>query len=302
MHEWRPALDGIAGPLSKRARKEAEVRTSITLVAIAIALVAVPGAFAERLFVDPAGDSGAAPDITGVRVSHDPGGAMTLAVATSQPTLAPDASIWGFFDTDRNAATGLPARPGLGADVFFIGDAEGGVLFRVNGNLISIDFDSSFSATYAAGIFTARLDRSELGTTDRFTFLVQADQDDANGDTVASDFAPDGAPFFEYSLTPLTVTLGPAAGTPKLPAAGKRFVVAVKVTLSDAQPFASGSVTCAVRAGKVALRPVGSVASGTARCAMKVPRGTAGRMLRGSLTVGVEGSAPVSRSFALRIR
>jgi hypothetical protein len=277
------------------------MRTRIALTCLALALLVVPGAVASRSYTDPAGDSGAAPDITGVAVSHDAANVLSIAVTTNQPTLAADASFWGFIDTDRDATTGFPVR-GLGAEHFFLADADSGVLFHVNGNFISIDFNSSFTASYSNGTFTARLDRSELGSTERFAFLVEADQDDANGDTVGSDNAPDAPPFFEYSFVPLALTLSPGAGTPKLPIAGKRFVVGAKVTRSDAQPFTTGNVVCSARVGRVVLRTTASVVAGSARCAMKIPKGVTGKTLRGSVTVSAEDSSPVGRSFGFRIR
>lgn len=274
-------------------------RSALTVVALALLLV--PGADATRSYSDPAGDSGAAPDITGVAVVHDAAGVVSIAVTTNQPTLAPGASFWGFLDTDQDATTGFPVH-GIGAERFFLADADGGAFFRVNGNLISIEFDSTFTASHADGVFTARLHRDELGTTERFAFLVESEQDDASGYTIGSDFAPDSPPAFEYSFAGLALTLAAPTATPKLPVAGKRFVVSVRVTRNDGQPFAAGSVTCAARAGSTKLRPRPSVTSGSARCAMNVPRGMSGRMLRGGLTVAVADSSSVSRPFVFRIR
>ena len=276
------------------------MRTFFAVTVLALALLVVPGAFADRSYTDAAGDSGAAPDITAVAVTHD-AASVSFSVTTNQAVLAPDASFWGFIDTDRDAGTGLTTR-GLGADRFFIADADGGVIFTVEGNFISIDFDSSFSSSYSNGIFTARMDRSELGTTERLSFLVEADMDDANGDTIASDYAPDAPPFYEYSFAPVVLTVARPTGAPKLPTAGKRFVVSAKVTGSDSLAFTAGTVSCAAHAGKVAVRATGSVAAGTARCAMKVPKGSSGKTLRGSITVTADGFAPATRAFGFRIR
>jgi hypothetical protein len=145
------------------------MRTRIAPIVVAFALLVVPGALADRSYSDPAGDSGVAPDITSVSVAHDSAGFVTLSVTTNQPSLAPDASFFGFVDTDTNAATGLPMH-GLGAEHFFLADADGGVIFHVIGNGFTIDFDSTFSAAYSAGLLTARFQRSELGATERFAF------------------------------------------------------------------------------------------------------------------------------------
>jgi hypothetical protein len=281
--------------------KEEVMRTSIALSVLALGLLVVPGAMANRSYSDPAGDSGAAPDITSVTASHDDAGFVSLAATTNQPVLSPDATFWGYIDADRDAATGMPIN-GLGVDEMFLGDGTGGLLAHIDGDSLQIAFGSTLTTSYANGVFTARFNRSELGTTDRFAFALESELDDANGDTIASDDAPDGPPGYEYSFVPLALTVGPAASAPKLPVAGKRFVVSAAVTRSDTQPFAAGGVTCAARAGKVVLRPAASVGGGSARCAMKVPKSAKGKLLRGSLTVSAEDSAPVTRAFSYRIR
>jgi hypothetical protein len=275
------------------------MRAFITFAILALALLVVPGALAERSFTDPAGDSGPAPDITAVRVSHDTSGLLSFAVTSNQPALAADAWLWVYMDTDRNASTGQSYR-GIGADVIVLSDGDGGVLFRVQGNSLIFDFESGLQATYANSMFSAQLNRSALGSTDRFSFLVEAEQDDANGDAIGADFAPDVAAY-EYSFLPLVLTAGPTASAPKKPVAGKRFAVSVPVTRSDGQPFTAGTVRCSAKAGTATLRPVGSVASGSARCVMTIPKKAKGKVLRGSLTVSAEDSAPVTRAFAIRI-
>jgi hypothetical protein len=277
------------------------MRTSIALAVLALGLLVVPGAFGTRSYSDPAGDSGSAPDITSIAVSHDDAGFVSLAVTTNQPTLSPDAFFWGYVDADRNTATGWPMK-GVGADVIFLSDGSGGLLGRVNGSWLEFDFDSTLTTSFANGVFTARFNRSELGTTDRFAFAVESNLGDASGDAVASDVAPDGPPGYEYSFVPLVLTVAPAAGAPTTPASGKRFVVSAAVTRGDAAPFATGRVTCTARAGKVALKPVATAVAGAARCAMKVPKGMSGKTLRGTVTVSAEDSSPVKRAFSFRIR
>jgi hypothetical protein len=277
------------------------MRTSIALAVLALGLLVVPGALGTGSYTDPAGDSGAAPDITSVAVSHDDAGFVSLAVTTNQPTLAPDTAFWGYIDADRDTSTGIPIN-GLGVDEMFIGDGTGSLLAHIDGSSISFAFSSTLTTSYANGVFTARFNRSELGTTDRFAFAVASELDDANGDAIATDDAPDAPPGYEYSFVPLALTVAAPVATPKAPVSGKRFVVSAAVTRNDEQPFAAGNVTCIARAGKVALKPVASASSGAARCAMKVPKGMSGKTLRGTVTVSAEDSSPVRRAFSFRIR
>ena len=276
------------------------MRASISFVVLALALVLVPGALAERSYTDPAGDSGPAPDITAVRVTHD-SSVVSFAVTTNQPTLPADAWFWGYVDTDRNAATGLPYR-GIGAELSFLSDGDGGILLRVQGGFLTVDFDSGFTASYANGTFSAQLNRSAFGTAEKLWFVLESEQDDANGDAIGTDVAPDAAPPYEYSFVTLALTAGPATSAPKRPVAGKRFVVSVPVTRNDGQPFAAGTARCTARAGNAALKPVGSVTAGAARCVMSVPKTAKGKVLRGSLTVSTDGAPPVTRPFSFRVR
>jgi len=277
------------------------MRRIVTLVVAGLALLAVPGALADGAYSDPAGDSGVAPDITAVSVGHDAAGVVTLRVTTNQPTLAPDAALWGWIDADVNPSTGLPVR-GLGVDHFFLADADGGVIFHVTPAGFTIDFDSSFTASYAGGTLTARLQRSELGQSERFAFVVEADQDDAEGNTLAADYAPDGAPY-EYSFVQaaLVVTVGKPLGTPGQPRAGKAFVVSAPIARSDGHPV-GGTATCKARVGSSPLRAAGRLLGGSVRCSMRIPKDAKGKTLRGSLGVSVTGASTATKSFAFRIR
>lgn len=277
------------------------MRTSIALAALSLGLLVVPAASAARTYSDPAGDSGAAPDITSVAVSHDDAGWVSMAVTTNQPVLSPDASFWGFIDADRDVSTGLPLN-GLGVDEMFIGDGTGALLAHIDNELFQIALSSTLTTSYANGVFTARFNRSEIGTSDRFAFAVESELDDANGDEIATDDAPDTAPGYEYSFVPLALTVGPAVGSPKTPVSGKRFVVSSVVARSDEQPFTTGAATCSARVGKVVLKPVATAGNGTVRCAMKVPKRMAGKTLRGTVTVSAEDSAVAKQTFVFRVR
>ena len=276
------------------------MRAALVLTLFALGLLAVPGALAERSFSDPTGDSGAAPDITAVQVSHD-ASVVSIALTTNAGALADEMTFWGYIDMDGNAATGFPAHS-VGAEVFFIADADGGLLARMSGSGIVFDFNSGLSTSFAGGVFTVRLNRQTFGTVERFAFAMESELEDANGDTIASDLAPDGPPFYAYSFVPLALTVAPVSAAPKAPAAGKPLVLSARVARSDGQPFTAGTVACKARVGAAAVRTTPSVAGGLARCSLRVPKTGRGKQLRGSITVSAEDSAPVTRSFTLRVR
>jgi hypothetical protein len=277
------------------------MRKAITLV-VALALFAVSGASADNSYSDPPGDSGGAPDVTAVSVGHDAAGLVTLTVTTDQPTLAPDATFWGFIDADVNRSTGMPVR-GLGAEHFFFADADGGVLAHVLGTGFVVDFASTFRASYADGKLTASFRRSELGTSERFAFIVEASQEDADGNTLAADYAPDGTPYdYGFVQAPLVVAIGKPVATGGQPRSGKAFAVSAPVSRSDGQQVAAGAATCKARVGSAPLRATGRLLGRTARCSMRIPRGTKGKTLRGTLTVSVEGATTVTKPYAFRVR
>jgi hypothetical protein len=276
--------------------------TLLTIVLGALALLTVPGAFADRAYSDQSGDAGTAPDVTAVRASHDAAGTIVFTVTTNQPVLAPDGTLYVYIDSDRNPATGLPVR-GLGADHLFShgGEYGTGFLWHVNGNFISFDFTSTLQTSYGGGTLTARVNRSDVGNPERFAFLVEAERDDENDATTNdADFAPDAAPFYEYSLVAVALAVGKPVAASK-PVAGKAFTLSAAVTRSDGMPLALATMTCKAKAGAAWLRVSGRIANGSARCSMKIPKTAEGKMLRGTLTVSTDDTAAVSRPFAHRI-
>ena len=235
--------------------------------------------------------------ITCVAVSHDDT-TVTFTVTTNQTVLSPDAMFFGYIDTDGTAATGFP---GVGAEHFFLADDTGGLMAHVNGNILSFDLQSSLRTNYANGVLTVQIARSELGSVEKLTFAFEADLDDANGDTIAEDAAPNGAPYYTYSFAPLALTMSQPAGAPRKPVAGKAFVVSAVVTRSDAAAVASGQVTCQAKVGKQTLRSSARLNGGTALCAMRIPKGAKGKVLRGSMTAQVE-DATVTKAFKVTVR
>ena len=276
--------------------------TRLGLVGAALAafvLFGAPGALADGSYSDPAGDSGTAPDITSVAVSNDET-TVTFAITTNQAALSPDAILVGYIDTDGNVATGF-AQNGIGAEHFFIADGEGGLMAHVNGNLIQLDFQTSLTSSYANGVLTARVARSELGSPQGLTLGFEAILSDEDGNTLATDAAPNGPPYYTYSFAPLTLAMSQPAGAPKKPVAGKAFVVSAAVIRSDSEAVASGQVTCKAKAGKQTLRSTGTLSGGTARCAMRIPKGSKGKALRGSMTAKVD-DATVTKAFKFTVR
>ena len=185
----------------------------LAAVAAGLALVAVPGALADVSVSDPAGDSGVAPDITGVSIKGDAHGNVALTVTMTQPQMNPDAIVVASFDTDSNPATG-DRTGGLGADYFILADPGGfAFLGEVQAKVTFIHLTSTATVRVEPGKMTIGVNRSDLGDADRFQFAVESDLSDGNGITLGSDSAPNGPPYPEFQF-PAAASLTLSVGKP----------------------------------------------------------------------------------------
>jgi hypothetical protein len=102
-------------------------------------------------------------------------------------------------------------------------------------------------------------------------------------------------------LTKLVLTVTAFTTSPKPAKAGRTFSVSLAATENDTKgPVRSGTVICpATLAGKrvVAVRHV--VANGIATCVWQIPKTAKGRIMRGSITLTLQG-AHVTRPFTAR--
>jgi len=259
----------------------------------------------QAIFPDPGNDEDAAPDITSVRASDTPDGWITFVISTPNYARLPAEAVLAVaVDRDNRAATG---------------DAGAEVLLRsIGGELVLEKWDPSarawvddtrptrFRGRNSANAVTLELHRSELGDAARFGFSVTAADVNTQAESVlAVDLAPDSGGFYRYTLAnkpTLRLVTTRLFATPARPRAGKPFAVNLAVRRSDTnRGITSGAVTCRARVGGTAVRAKGSVAAGTARCALAVPSTAAGRLLRGSIAVRVEGKS-VSADFAYVVR
>jgi hypothetical protein len=286
------------------------------LLALTALVLGVPVAFGgsshaaanSQTFNDSVGEDASAPDITSIVVSNDDAGNITLQVNISnRPALTPDMLLLMFLDTDNNAATGDPDS--LGADYAIQLEAGAVGLFQWNGSdYVTAPSQTSLTYSYATTGATIHISAADLGRAKLLRFATIAISGivvDAAGNpdftNIHGDSAPDsGHGLFSYQvLTKLVLTVTGFTTSPKPPKAGKTFSVSLAATENDTKgPVASGIVTCpATLAGKraVALRRV--VANGIATCVWRIPKTAKGRIMRGSITLTVQG-AHVTRPFA----
>ncbi|HEY7604440.1 MAG TPA: hypothetical protein VH760_09270 [Gaiellaceae bacterium] len=287
------------------------------LLALASLLIAVPAALGgstraaanSQTFNDSVGEDASAPDITTVAVSNTDAGLITFQVNISnRPTLTPDMYMLLFLDTDQNAATG--ATDFIGAEYAIELDPGAVTMFKWNGTEFA-QAPSQTSLTYAyTNGATIRVSAADLGGPKAINFGVVAVSGvtfDAAGnpvfDAVHRDLAPDqGHGFFPYQvLTKLVLTVTAFTTSPKPAKAGRTFSVSLAATENDtAGPVRSGTVACpATLAGKRAVAVTHVVANGIATCVWRIPKTAKGRLMRGSITLTVQG-VRVTRPFTAR--
>jgi hypothetical protein len=272
----------------------------------------------SQQFVDPSGDSGSGPDFTTVIVSSDSSGNVKFQITlANRPTLAAQDLIVIPLDTDLNGATGSG-----GADYLLGANQAGWGLFKWDGSTFAAAPASTFSATFGAGVLTFSGNRSDLGNTNGFNFLLQSSGD--NGTTLG-DSAPDtgiwtfqlngggtGSTTTSTTTTSTTTTSAPpppplSLGVAKLmvgtPKAGGKWTVAMIVFRKDTGDLlTSGKVLCSAKAGGSSLQFLGKVgpASGLVACQWKVPKTAKGKRASGSMKVVFQGKS-ASRTFTKRI-
>jgi hypothetical protein len=263
-----------------------------------LALGAAQIAKADASFTDPAGDSGAAPDITAVTAANDaPGANLTFTVRSNQASLAADATVYLWFDADNNQQTG-----NSGVEAVFVIDATGWAFLKWNGTQFAPANAASANGSHVNGLTTFKISKADLGAGDKFRFWADTDQVDANGNPIAQDTAPDGDAVYQYTIAkPLTLRAGTATTVPLRPRAGKAFAVRARITRGDTGgPLASGTVTCTVRVGTARIRATGRVSGGVAVCNMTIPKTAKGKFVRGTMKVTFQGVS-TTKTFSYRV-
>jgi hypothetical protein len=295
-------------------------RRLIVLFALAALLFALPTvAFGDAsrqasnstTFDDSIGEDAAAPDITSIVVSNNDAGLITLQINVSnRPAFTQDMFFLVYLDTDRNSATGDPNFAGADHAI----DLEAGSvnLFQWNGTTYAAAASqTSLTYAYAAVGATIRVSAADLGKTKGFGFLVIAAAGaaiDPSGNPDLTNLHVDSAPdpahgFFTYQvLTKLVLNVTAYTTSPKPAKAGRTYSASLAATQNDtAGPVQIGTVACnATIAFKRIVAVTHTVANGVASCIWRIPSSAKGKMLRGTVTLTVQG-VKVTRSFSSRI-
>ena len=265
-------------------------------------------------FPDSIGEDPNAPDISVVTVSNDDRGKLTFKIdVPNRPTLTADMFFLLILDTDANPASGDPDFGGADYVVEFdgpLGGAAGALLYRWDGANLTANgvSQSTLVFSYAAGA-SISIDASELGGTRRFGFSVIAVSGAALTPTgeldlsnIRTDLAPaTGQHIYDVRITPPTLVLRSAGTRPLRPAAGKLYTVLTSVGRSDGAPATPGTAVCrATIAGRAVVVAARSVVGARASCTFRIPPGTKGKTISGTVTVSSRGLV-ARRTFSARI-
>lgn len=286
---------------TRRARRivpRLGIFAAVTLAALTV--VALAGAGGSASYADASGDSGSGPDITSVQVTNDDRGNVTFTIALpNRPSPTPELFLLVFLDTDSDANTGDPQAGG--ADYALASDGGAAGLGKWNGSRHAFSVPASLVTSYAAGTLRISISAADLGTTSGFRFWIGVDdaEDEDNWDA-----APDrGMWSYTIATAPLRLTAGQVVLQPARPVSGGAFSASIAVRRSDTgAPLTQATVTCRLMLdGRPLAGASGRVAAGgRATCAARVPRGAAGKLLRGTVTVR-SGTASVTKTFSVRI-
>ena len=267
-----------------------------------------PGLTSHR---DTRAETDASSDIRNVVVSSDEAGLLSFKV-----TLAaePDrhTAVLAYLDTDKNGATGTSARFGadyqLAASQLSKTDATFS-LRRWNGRTF-VDISSVYPDVELRGrvvtLGFANADRIARG----FRFAVETQRPPG----VALDRAPDPgqAPltFEMHGSSPAKLSLGELTLALRRPRAGRALTASMGVQAGGHVDLMNNieDFVCSARVGPRSLEALDSsglygvegAATAEVRCVWRIPPGTSGKSLAGSIELTFRGR-PVSQNFSALI-
>jgi len=232
------------------------------------------------------------------------------ATVANYQALPPGTVLGVVLDADKNDTTGDDGFEAAFTYGVALNGAEVAVFERYSQfakELLEAPIQN-MSTSFAAGVWTWSVARSELFQTSGFRFALVSVSVKPDGSIDGADLAPNEDPLWEYELVgvppppPRALFASTPAGRPAKPVAGKPFTVSSLVTQDDkVSPVSSVRVKCTAKAGSASLRAAGRFqAPTTATCAMKIPARAKGKTLRGTMVVqAAEGT--VKKTFVFRI-
>jgi hypothetical protein len=278
--------------------------TFAALVALLITAGAATGARAISITLpDAVGDSrGGAADIRSASIRDDRHGTLTFSFdLADRGELRADDGTWVFLDTDFDPNTGSD-----GDEYQIVADASDRTiyLYRWDGTTWALAPDGSLETSDG---MTLSIHHRDLGGTK--ALLAYFETGLISDDTAYDQIGP--LPF-SVTVAPPSLKIETMSMRPAKPRAGKQFLLNA-VVRKDAGSFVTeGSVACTATIGTKRVKTTWpghfftivelgkTPSSATAVCSWNVPPGSAGKTIRGSITVTTEGLT-VTKAFAARI-
>ena len=294
--------------------------TAASLLAVVAASASgASGAARGATFTDPSGDvQGAAADITSVVVGDEPvSGTITLSVTAAGYAAVPDGTkfVYVYLNTDKNPLTGA-SGPG-GAEVVLAaahdaGDSGWAVLRWDGSQFVLVPQTATLGFTRSGDTLTWTFNKSDVGGSSGFTFIVTSVLLDASDNLVGRDFAPDeGSWTYDLSSPPPPAPVKPAAPVkpligapsagPAKPVAGKSMTVVFPVSRSDTgAALVEGTMICDPSVAGTVVRHTERFADGKARLSFVVPKSAKGRQLKVKVTIKL-GTQSATRIATYRV-
>ena len=230
------------------------------------------------------------PDICGENVvTNDNEGTITVGLHIhNRRSWAANESYGMFLETDSDPATGPD-----GAD-YVVRIAPGaielakwdGSAFVAQGALPPAEWAPGYGPVF-------QLKAADLGDVKSFGFVFYS----TDGTNV--DYAPN-RDAWSYELSPLTLSAGPL----KLDRArqGRAFSARMLVVRSDFEiELTEGEIACTAQLGSKALAGTPRFVGPRVACTWRLPRGSQGKRLRGTVAVSFQG-VEAKRSFVATVR
>jgi hypothetical protein len=274
-------------------------------------------------FEDPAGDSGTAPDITSVVASNDDNGLITFRVTVPNRTSVTEDDVIAvqIGTDDPDFIAGLRSD-GTGWVVAI--DSQGPFLLKWTGSELAEvkPPPKSLSGSFSGNVATLSINQADLkpGFPDmslpielRFNAVSVVFQGVVAQD---DDFAPAVDSRWIYRLSEPARMVLTNFDADKTVKAGKKLVILLGAAHAETGlPLAAGKVSCPARLSGKVLRGSGkfvtltltspttgrTIRTASATCTFKVPKGSKGKTIRGSMSV-TEGGVTLKRAFTTKVR
>jgi hypothetical protein len=136
--------------------------------AAALVLAGVAAAANSRSFADPSGDAANSPDLTGVAISNDDAGIITVKLTVgNRSSLAANEGVAVGLDTDQNPDTGSVFY-GAEWELDLEGTSATAYQATANGSYTQVPVPASYQASMSGGIAMLTFKASDLGITSGF--------------------------------------------------------------------------------------------------------------------------------------